>query len=200
MVASHDTFAAGLGYAAVTVGFGGVLAAVFLAPPWFSVFTGALSVLGIRGLGTAPLFNGSLIAGGALGSGFVAYLWAATDRPFHLAAVPFLFLATVSMSLAGVFPIPAGLHFAVSAAFFVFLSLGVLLWGLGDYAAGHGGRAATFLVLPAVHVVTWLWWLVVPWFPPGIALPELAGVAVLVVWALWVSADIHGLAGPAPAP
>lgn len=181
-----------LGYGAVSVGFGGVLAAMVLTP-WFSVFTGALSFLGFRRVAVAPLFNGSLIVGGALATGLVAALWATAEQPFHLAAVPFLFLATVSMSLVGRFPLTTGPHVAVSVAFFAFLTVGVFLWGVGDYAAGRAGRAATFLLLPVVHAVAWAWWFALPWSPRGIALPELAGVLALVVWAVWVSADLHGL-------
>lgn len=55
-----------LGLASTIVAFGGVVPAMLLAP-WFSPFEHAPSYPGIAGLGTAPLFNGSLLVGGAGG-------------------------------------------------------------------------------------------------------------------------------------
>jgi glucose-1-phosphate thymidylyltransferase len=40
------------------------------------------------------------------------------------------------MALTGAFPLPDPLHFAVAPLFFLLLTLGLFVWGAGDYAAG----------------------------------------------------------------
>jgi hypothetical membrane protein len=184
-----------LGVASVAVSLGGITVAM-LVSPWFAIDRHALSLLGVAGLATAPLFNGALLVGGALGAGFVTYVSTVTDHPIRMAALVVLFLATVFMALVGVFPLPAALHGPVAISFFAFLTLGVLLWGLGDYAAGQAVRGAAFVLGAAVHVAVWAWWLTLDWLPPGIAVPELVGSIVLAGWVLWVTRD--ALAASAP--
>ena len=187
---------AGLGVTSTVLTLGGIFVAAALAP-WFSVFRNALSDLGAAGVATAPVFNGALLLGGALGSGFVVGAWAETENPVHAGGAFALLLAMVFMTLVGVFPIPSPLHPVVAVAFFVFATLGVFVWGAGDFVTGADGsrvRGATLVVAAVVHVASWFWWLLYGWGAPGIALPELAGSGMLALWALWVSADLW--AGP----
>lgn len=177
-----------LGLAAVVASFGGVVLAMFVAP-WFSPFVNALSDLGARGAVTAPLFNGALLVGGALGVGFVAALLLETDNPIRAAGALFAGLAMLFMAFVGVFPLPHPLHVVVAVPFFVCLTLGLFLWGGGDYAAGSEVRGLAFVVAGVLHVVAWVWWGLFPWFPPGVAVPELVGSAGLSLWVGWVARD-----------
>jgi hypothetical membrane protein len=187
---------AGLGVTSTVLTLGGIFVAAALAP-WFSVFRNALSDLGAVGVATAPVFNGALVLGGALGTGFVVGAWAETDNPVHAGGAFVLLLAMVFMALVGMFPIPSPVHAVVAVAFFVFATLGVFVWGAGDFVTGADGsrvRGAALVVAAVVHVASWFWWLLYGWGAPGIALPELAGSGMLALWALWVSADLW--AGP----
>lgn len=180
---------AGLGVTSVVVAFGGIFVAAVLAP-WFSLFRNALSDLGAAGAATAPIFNGALMLGGALGAGFVVAVWSETDEPVHVGGAFVLLVAMGCMALVGVFSVPSLVHFVVATAFFVFLTLGVLVFGAGDFAAGRPIRGGALVAGAVLHVVGWLWWLVYGWGGPGIAVPELVGSGVLAVWTLWVSVDL----------
>ncbi|MFC7142198.1 DUF998 domain-containing protein [Halosimplex aquaticum] len=177
-----------LGLAAVAVSFGGVVFAMFAAP-WFSPFVHALSDLGARGAATAPIFNGALLVGGALGVGFVVSVLADVDHPIHAAGAMFGLLAMAFMALVGVFPLPHPMHGVVAIPFFVCLTLAVLLWGAGDYAAGRTVRGLVLVLAGVLHVVSWAWWILYPWFPPGIAIPELVGSVAFALWGGWIAVD-----------
>lgn len=180
---------AGLGVSSVAVALGGIFVAAALSP-WFSPFRNALSDLGAVWVPTAPIFNGALMLGGALGAGFVTAVWAETGQPVHHGGLFVLLIAMVCMALVGVFPIPSPLHFVVALAFFVFLTLGVGIFGAGDFAAGRPLRGGALVIGAVCHVAGWFWWLFFGWGGPGIAVPELVGSVVLAVWALWVSVDL----------
>lgn len=180
---------AGLGVASVAVSLGGIFVAAALAP-WFSPFRHALSDLGYAGTATAPVFNGALLVGGALGAGFVVAVWRHAGNGIRQGALVVLLLAMVFMALVGVFPLPTALHGVVAVSFFAFTTLGVLLWGAGDFDAGRPARGGALVVAGVLHVVAWLWWALLGWGGPGVAIPELVGSGALAVWALWVSADI----------
>jgi hypothetical membrane protein len=184
----HDRLPSYLGYAAVVASFGGVVLAMFAAP-WFSPLFDALSDLGARGAVTAPLFNGALLVGGALGLGFVAALVLELDTPVRAAGALFGGFAMLFMALVGAFPIPDPLHGVVAVPFFVCLTLALFLWGGGDYAAGRPLRGLVFVLLAVAHAVAWAWWALFPWFPPGIALPELVGSTGFALWGGWVARD-----------
>ncbi|MEF8851956.1 MAG: DUF998 domain-containing protein [Haloarculaceae archaeon] len=180
---------AGLGVVSTAVALGGIFAAAALAP-WFSLFRNALSDLGAAGTATAPLFNGALMLGGALGAGFVVAVWSETDEPVHVGGTFLLLVAMGFMALVGVFPIPSPVHFVVAIAFFVFLTLGVFVFGAGDFAAGRPVRGGALVAGAVAHVASWFWWLFYGWGGSGVAVPELVGSVALAVWALWVSVDL----------
>ncbi|WP_459194889.1 DUF998 domain-containing protein [Halosimplex sp. J119] len=177
-----------VGIVAVIVAFGGVVFAM-AAAPWFSPFYYALSDLGARGVATAPIFNGALLVGGALGLGFVASVLASVDHPIRAAGALFGLLAMGFMALVGVFALPHPLHGVVAIPFFVCLTLGVFLWGAGDYAAGRPVRGLVLVLAGVLHVVAWVWWALFPWFPPGIAIPELVGSLAFACWGGWLAVD-----------
>ncbi|QLH83937.1 DUF998 domain-containing protein [Halosimplex pelagicum] len=177
-----------VGLAAIAVAFGGVVYAMFAAP-WFSPLYYALSDLGARGAATAPIFNGALLVGGALGAGFVVTVLADTDDPIRRAGGIFGLLAMLFMALVGAFPLPDPLHGLVAVPFFLFLTLAVFLWGAGDYAVGREFRGLVLVLLGVLHVVSWAWWFLFPWFPPGIAVPELFGSVAFAVWGGWLAVE-----------
>lgn len=179
---------AALGVGSVAVSMGGIFLAAVLSP-WFSPFLHALSNLGQAGAATAPIFNGALLIGGALGAGFVVAVWDATGNAVQRAGLVFLFPAMVFLGLTGAFPLPMTLHSVVAPLFFVFMTVGVAIWGAGDFAAEQRDRGGALVVASALHVVSWLWWAILGWPGPGIAVPELVGAGSLAVWALWVSYD-----------
>jgi len=179
---------ASLGFTAVVVTFGGIFVAVALSP-WFSPFLHALSDLGHVEAATAPVFNGALLVGGGLGAGFVALIWDDADNAVQRAGLVFLLPALVFLGLVGAFPLPAVLHGLVAVPFFFFMTVGVFVWGGGDFAAGRPVRGGTLVVGGTLHVVSWVWWAFLGWPGPGVAVPELVGAATLGVWALWVSYD-----------
>ena len=180
-----------LGLASIAVSFGGVVLAM-AAAPWFSPFRYALSDLGARGAATAPIFNGGLLVGGALGAGFVVAVLADTDHPVRVAGGLFGLAAMAFMALVGAFPLPDPLHGAVAIPFFLCLTLAVFLWGGGDYAAGRPVRGLVLVLAGVAHLVAWAWWALLPWFPPGIALPELVGSVAFALWGGWLAVDELG--------
>jgi len=193
--ADRERVLAGLGVVSIVVSLGGIFVAAALAP-WFSPFLNALSDLGYAGTPTAPVFNGALMVGGALGAGFVVAVWAETENPIHAAGLLLLLLAMVCMALVGVFPLPSAMHFVVAPAFFVFATLGVAVFAAGDFVGtggfrrgGRPARGGTLLVLVATHVASWVWWVLFGWPGPGVAVPELVGSAMLAVWALWAASE-----------
>jgi hypothetical membrane protein len=179
---------AALGAASVVAALGGIALAAALSP-WFSPFRHALSNLGQTPNPAAPLFNLGLLLAGALGAGFVVAVWSGTDDGIRQAALVVLFPAMVFLGLVGAFPLPGLLHFVVAPLFFLFMTLGVALWGAGDWAVGRRERGGALVVAATLHLVSWVWWLLYGWTAPGIAVPELVGSGALAAWALWVGAE-----------
>jgi len=185
---AHGRLTAALGVGSVAVSLGGIFLAAVLSP-WFSPFRDALSDLGAVGASTAPLFNGALLVSAALGAGFVAAVWEGVDDPVRTAGLVFLLPAMVCMGLVGAFPLPGVLHGLVAVSFFFFMTVGVFVWGAGDFSAGRPERGGALVLASTLHVAAWLWWAVFGWPGPGIAVPELVGSGALATWALWLSYD-----------
>jgi hypothetical membrane protein len=89
------------------------------------------------------------------------------------------------------------MHFVVAPAFFLFATLGVFVFAAGDFVgtggfrrSGRPARGGSLVILAVTHVVSWVWWVLLGWPGPGVAVPELVGSAMLAVWALWAAADL----------
>lgn len=180
---TFDRVGAGAGVAAVAVSLAGILAAVASAP-WFSWTANALSDLGVAGGLTAALFNYSLLAGGALGVPFAAWVAAGSDSRFGTAAGVVFGAASVCLAGVGAFPSDTSLHAPAAIGFFLLLTYALALDGSAAVLAGARRRALALWWGVLGHVTAWLAWAgaAAATGVDGLALPELAGALLLAAW------------------
>jgi hypothetical membrane protein len=176
-----------LRYAAYSGPAGAVVAmTAILAATWrsttFSWAGSALSDLGTAP-GTALLFNGGLVAGGAVG---IAYALAL--RRSSSAVAGGYALSVVSMILVGVFPAGTPLHFPVAVAFFLLATATVSVdgWSRRATTAGRLG-----LALAVSHLLGWVVWLLGVRPGPGLALPELGGIVMFGGWIVFLAPPVQ---------
>jgi hypothetical membrane protein len=174
------------GIAAVFVSFGGIATAIAVTPGWM-LSRHPLSLLGYKPLPTSFVFNGALILASVLAVWFVLELWQTIDDPVRSGALVVLLVSVVSLGLVGVFALPAAPHFLVAVTFFIGLTVGVFIFGVGDVLAGRTDRGYVFVLGAITHLAVWGYWFGYSWLPSGIAIPELAGAFLLALWTLWVS-------------
>ena len=168
-----------LGVLALAVSAIGIAVAVASAP-WFSWTANALSDLGVRERASATPFNYGLIAGGTLGVGFAARLWAEAPGRIGRAGIATLALSLASMVLIGVFPIPHPYHGPVSVAFFALFTYALFVHGSAEVLAGRPRVGLATVWLGIAHVTGWVVWGVAG--TEGIAIPEAFGAACLGGW------------------
>lgn len=173
---SRSRPAATVGAAAAVGTVLAILAAARLAP-WFSWRADALSDLGVAP-GTAPLFNGGLLLGGAFALPYAWALWRAGEGAGRLPAATFA-LSVVAMAGVGAFPTGDPLHFPAALAFYLLATATMAVDGLGRRRAATG-RAA--VAAAALHLLVWAAWLSGLRPGPGLALPELVGALLFVAW------------------
>ncbi|WP_256544784.1 DUF998 domain-containing protein [Halobellus inordinatus] len=174
-------YAAHAGPAGALVAITAILAATWRSAT-FSWAGSALSDLGTAS-GTALLFNGGLVAGGAVG---IAYALAL--RRSSIAVASSYVLSIVSMVLVGVFPAGTPLHFPVAVAFFLLATATVSVdgWLRRATTAGRLG-----LALAVGHLLGWLVWLLGIRPGPGLALPELGGVVMFGGWVVFLAPPVR---------
>jgi len=174
-------YAAHAGPAGALVAITAILAATWRSAT-FSWAGSALSDLGTAS-GTALLFNGGLVAGGAVG---IAYALAL--RRSSIAVASSYALSIVSMSLVGVFPAGTPLHFPVAVAFFLLATATVSVdgWLRRATTAGRLG-----LALAVSHLLGWLVWLLGIRPGPGLALPELGGIVMFGGWVVFLAPPVQ---------
>lgn len=177
------------GVLATGVTLGSVLLATMVSPA-FQWTANALSELGDAGTAagtrtTVLLFNGGLIVGAVVGLAFAWFLWVAAE-PRGKRIVAALFAVTmVTMGGIGLFPIGSPLHFPVSAAFFVMVTVTIWADALVGAGSDEGDRGAIAAWLGATNVAAWvLWGVTGPIRRPGLAIPEIVGAFVLAGWVL----------------
>jgi hypothetical membrane protein len=179
---------------ATVVAFGAILTATTVAP-WFSWTENALSDLGHHERATANLFNGGLIAAGFVGAVFP--LWLAFDKDGFLRRLGAVVVAVtlIDLALIGFFPTPHDLHGTVSVVFFVGVTLGLIVWGIGDIRDDRRLRGGTIAATGFFHGVFWVVWFssIVPY--EGVAIPEFVGAVVLAGTALEISREYIGAFG-----
>ena len=156
-----------------------VLLMVISSSPWFSWTESNLSVLGINGSATT-LFNSGLIL-----IGFLSLIFAIGLRKNLLSSrlgklgIVSLILGSIALSATGIFPEIIDLpHDLASVAFFVFITLALLLIGVAAVTAsqmkwGLLSITAGVLII-ALRLVPWPW--------GGGAIPQLL---FCLPWSLW---------------
>lgn len=170
------------GPAAVAVTLPGIAVAVALSTE-FSWAGSALS-----DLGTAPrtsgLFNGALVAGGALGVGFLPALWRRTEGALGVAATAAFAGAMVAMAAVGLFPAGTALHLPAAVAFYL---LGTATMALDGAASRDRPRGRAAVGAAAVHLLVWVAWVGALRTRAGLAVPETVGALLFAAW-VWLLA------------
>lgn len=155
------------------------LLVVISSSPWFSWTENHISVLGVEGSATT-LFNWGLILTGVLSIIFAIGLGQSllSNRLGQLGMVS-LVLGSMALSAIGIFPRSIDLpHDLASIAFFIFVTLALILVGVASIRAlqmmwGLLSLAAAILIV-AFQLVPWPW--------SGGAIPQLL---FCLPWSLW---------------
>jgi hypothetical membrane protein len=173
---------------ATFVAFGAILTATTTAP-WFSWTSNALSDLGHHERATATVFNGGLIVAGLVGAVFPLWLVFDIDGTVRRLGAAVLAATLVDLALIGFFPTPHDLHGTVSVLFFVGVTLGLVVWGVGDIVADRRLRGGAVASAGVFHAAFWIvWWSsLVPY--EGVAIPEFVGAVALAGTALAIAQE-----------
>lgn len=228
-----------LGLAAPIVTLGAIFVAVLLSPS-FDWGVNALSDLGRASVAadaprvvadprpsgvsaaaatatTGLVFNTGLLVGSALGLGFGFALFRAADHAVEYLGVCLLGVTLALMGLIGVFPWPYALHLPVAAGFFTMLSVALMVYGAGNFLAGHRRRGAVTALAGGAHGLMWIGWILAGdvmgrdltvdtlaevIVRPGLAYPEIVGAILLGAWAVGTALVVrrelgHGRFSPA---
>lgn len=179
---------------AAVVAFGAILTATTIAP-WFSWTENALSDLGHHERATTNLFNGGLILAGLIGAVFPLWLVFDTDSVLRRLGAVIVAVTLVDLALIGVFPTPHDLHGTVSVVFFVGVTLGLIVWGIGDIRDDRRLRGGTIVATGFFHGVFWVVWFssIIPY--EGVAIPEFVGAVALAGTALVIAYKYIGVFG-----
>ena len=171
---------------AAVVAFGAILTTTTVAP-WFSWTENALSDLGHHERATASLFNGGLIVAGLVGAVFPMWLTLDTDGTLRRLGAVTVAVTLVDLALIGVFPTPHDLHGTVSVVFFVGVTLGLIVWGIGDIRDDRRLRGGVIAATGFFHGVFWVVWFssIIPY--EGVAIPEFIGAVALAGTALVIA-------------
>ena len=164
-----------LGFIAPVVGFAFIFLAIQTAP-WFSWTGNALSDLGVDGV-TASIFNYGLMVTAVIIAAFSMGLkgFTGSNQVGWIGSTLFL-LAAVFLFFIGVFPETAGrIHFYFSVAFFVTLSLTVMVLSAYTLRQGMKGEGTTMLAAGLVSAMIWT----LNW--DGIAIPEAVSALMMAV-------------------
>lgn len=169
-----------LGVIAVFVGITGLMLSIGLAEG-FSVREDALSELGEPGYEFAWLFNVPITIAGVLAAVFFATLIDRVEARLQRAGMAVMSVAGLALGAVGLFPLGHPLHGPVAIGFFIGLTLGMMLTGLGDRQVGRSRRAKVAFNLVGLHLLAWAFGLTML---EGIALPELVGALAYAIWTL----------------
>jgi len=181
-----------IGIVASLFGLCAVITATFLAGNTFSWNKNALSDIGVSTVSLAAnVFNISLIITGILNFIFaLGFTKAKAKNSLFYFGGLLLILGGVSLSLVGVFTEAYGrLHFYVSAAYFGFFSLAILVNGFAFRRAGRAswGNASILTGLTAALVM--LSGTIAEWhilLGLGFAVPELIASLIFSAWTIWM--------------
>lgn len=173
------------GTASVLVGLVGILLATWLDPT-FSWTGDALSYLGVRER-SAPVFNGSLVLAGVLGTVFGVGIARSAQSSGEKASGIVFAIASISLIGVGLFVTGHPFHLPTAIGFFLLATVVFLIDGTARRADARGRVTILFAV---VHLLVWITWGAGWWPGDGLALPESAGTVLVGLW-VW-------LTGPRP--
>jgi hypothetical membrane protein len=144
--------------------------------PWFKWTNNALSDLGSKGV-SSLFFNNGLILAGTLGFifsvGLIKIL--STKIGGHLLAI-----SSIALVFVGIFPVTIfELHYIASAAFFISLTIGILIIGISirhnALDKKMGNIAISIAIISFISPVTL-------YFYGGIAIPEIIICFFIFLW------------------
>lgn len=190
MASSKDTRflrAAGLcGVVAPTLSWILIFSAVAVSP-WFNWHTDALSDLGVYPRAGALLFNGALIAGGALTIVLVLGIgqWIGPGWLGRLGTMVAL-VGAVALGLVGVFPENyRALHWTVAATYFLITPVGYTLLGAEIWRQGRRAHGASAIAAGVGAFVA------IAFIPhDGLAVPELVAALLLTSRAFYMGMNL----------
>lgn len=147
--------------------------------PWFSWTESHISVLGVEG-SAATLFNTGLILTGLLSLIFAIGLRKSLpSNRLGQSGMVSLILGSMAISIMGVFPRTIDLpHDSASIAFFVFVTLALLLVGVAAITVSQMRRGLLSLMASVLMITL----LLAPWPWSGSAIPQLLSC---LPWSLW---------------
>ncbi|NHN48890.1 DUF998 domain-containing protein [Halostella sp. JP-L12] len=182
--------AAATGLASAALALGGILVATLVSSS-FTWAGAALSDMGRPGTGTYWLFNGVLIAAGALGVPFAYALLADAGNLVQRVGVGLFLVTVAAMAMVGVFHLPKAGHGVVAVTHYVGATLFLWVWGTGEALAGRVRRGLATVWLANAHVLAWATWVgsVAPrWF----AAAEYAGALAFGGWVVVTARRLLG--------
>lgn len=180
------------GVASSLVGFLTTLSATSLSPT-FSWTTNALSDLGAAEAATPWLFNGGLIVAGAIALPFAWVLFDTARHGLERVGAAAFAGSVFGLALVGAFPTGTALHAPVAVAYFLLFTLAMWLHGSGAALVGDVRRGLVAIWLGIGHLLAWLVW--VASGVAGIAIPELAGSAILFAWVVQTTRWVRSATG-----
>jgi len=187
-VSDFDSILPSVAVLGILFTLGSTLLSTTLSPS-FAWQSNALSNLGVTTTDagtptTVLLFNGGLIVGGAIGTGFAAVSYRRLANRQDRVVAALTGLSLVLMGLIGVFPQNVrGPHFAVAIGFFLLLSVTLWVDGVGRIRGGHRLRGALTVAGGIVNILAWVLWISLSANPyEGIAIPEMIGALIFGVW------------------
>lgn len=132
------------------------------------------------------LFNGSLVATGAIGLPFAWLLYVEADHPLQRSGAMLLGLALVSLAAVGVFYLPHGLHAPAAIVHVIATMATLFVYGTGTVQHGEREYGLATIGLGLVTLGIWLLWtMALP--DSGIAIPEYVGALALGGWTIWTA-------------
>ena len=166
-----------IGLLSLVVAYSSIALSISVSP-WFSWVENALSDLGAR-CPSGPIFNLGLMSSSVLALVFAIGLKRLHRGVLGAVSVMLYILSTISLFMVGLFPETAGIiHYYVSVAFFVFVALTLIAFGICSLISHP--RSITIgimmLLLAVLATVVWLF----PW--KGVAIPELISSLTISTW------------------
>jgi len=175
------------GVGAMVLTFGTMGLAIAVSPSfWWT--RNALSNLGDAGdpAGTALtvlLFNGGLIVGGLAGLVFAIGLALADTHPIRRLGAGAFALSMLAMAGVGVFPQDGPFHVEAAVSFYLLFSVAAMVYGTGQVLDGERREGLASVLLSTANLGIWVGWLTNGGLTrPGLAIPEIAGAALVAVW------------------